>query len=105
MALTICALCRLSYDVITFMTTKIMAGAEPRDFVHIVSGGGLRDPAERLRKLQSMLNCTWYIMLEFYSCSELLIFYSYPELLKIAYLVSRICFAEEAIRSVVWKFF
>ena len=30
-----------------------MAGAEPRDFVHIVSGGGLRDPAESLRKLQS----------------------------------------------------
>ena len=30
----------------------IMAGAKPRDFVHIVSGGGLRDPAERLRELQ-----------------------------------------------------
>ena len=30
-----------------------MAGAEPRDFVHIVSDGGLRDPAERLRELQS----------------------------------------------------
>ena len=35
-----------------------MAGAEPRAFVHIVSGGGLRDPAERLRKLQCMLYCT-----------------------------------------------
>ena len=34
------------------MNWEIMAGAEPRDFVHIVSGGGLRDPAERLRKLQ-----------------------------------------------------
>ena len=65
-----------------------MTGAEPRDFVHIVSGGGLRDPAERLRKLQSMLNCTWYIMWEFLSCDNLVISDSYPELLKIAYLVA-----------------
>ena len=48
-----------------------MAGAEPRDFVHIVSGGGLMDPAERLCKLQSMLNCTWFIMLEFLSGDNL----------------------------------
>ena len=72
-----------------------MAGAEPRDFVHIVSGGGLRDPAERLRELQSYVYCTWYIMRDFYSWCELMIFYSYPELLKIAYLVSRIFFPKE----------
>ena len=39
--------------VYSFESYKIMAGAEPRDFFHIVSGGGLRDPAERLRELQS----------------------------------------------------
>ena len=65
-----------------------MAGAEPRDVVHIVSGGGLRDPAERLRKLQSMLNCTCYIMWKFLSWDNLVISDSYPELLQIPYLVA-----------------
>ena len=65
-----------------------MAGAEPRDFVHIVSGGGLRDPAERLRKLQSMLNCTWYIMEEFLSWDNLVVSDSDFELLQIAYWVA-----------------
>ena len=86
------------------MDGKSWPGRSPGIFVHIVSGGGLRDPAERLRELQSYVYCTWYIMRDFYSWCELMIFYSYPELLKIAYLVSRI-FSEGAIRSVVWKFF
>ena len=67
---------------------QIMAGAEHLDFVHIVSGGGLRDPAERLRKLECMLNCTRYIMWEFFSWDNLLISNSYPELLPFAYLVA-----------------